>query len=159
MPDAAWLAANNDVSARFLLHGHECMVQPLPASVPPGWSRLGTLDLLGQSYAIDALLQGPPEPDPVERLTPRELEIALLIAAGCCNKTVGRRLGISAHTVGAHLGRIFAKLDLHKRTELTVRVVHRLTRQAPAFFNGMAALAPPQAVPPEDPADGAAGGV
>jgi DNA-binding CsgD family transcriptional regulator len=127
MPDVPGLAAqHDDLAARFLLDGHECVVQPLTAAVQPGWSRLGTLDLLGRRYAIDGLLHAPAGPDPVERLTPRELEIALLIAAGCCNKTVGRRLGISAHTVGAHLGRIYAKLDLHKRTELTVCVVHRL---------------------------------
>jgi DNA-binding CsgD family transcriptional regulator len=123
---ATVVPAGEAVVARFSLLGHECVV--VPAGTAPMGSRtcLGSLTFDGQRYAVHGVPLVPAGPDPVERLTPRELEIALLIASGYCDKAIGRRLGISAHTVGAHIGRIFAKLDVHKRAELIARMAYRL---------------------------------
>lgn len=55
-------------------------------------------------------------------LTPREREVALLVAEGESNKVVARRLGLSERTVKDHLTHIFAKLDLHDRVQLALAV-------------------------------------
>lgn len=56
-----------------------------------------------------------------EALTPREVEVLQLLAAGLPNKIIAERLGISEHTVRFHLNAIFGKLDAHSRTEAVTR--------------------------------------
>jgi DNA-binding CsgD family transcriptional regulator len=51
-------------------------------------------------------------------LTPQELEIAELAAAGLTNRQIGERLFLSHRTVGAHLYRIFPKLEVTTRAAL-----------------------------------------
>jgi DNA-binding CsgD family transcriptional regulator len=54
----------------------------------------------------------PPAPkDPVS-LTPRELEILVLIADGLSTKQIAYRLGISFKTVVSHRSRMFRKLNV-----------------------------------------------
>lgn len=53
-----------------------------------------------------------------DRLTPRELEVALLAAEGHSNREIGARLFLSPKTVELHLGRSYRKLGIHSRTEL-----------------------------------------
>ena len=53
-----------------------------------------------------------------DALTPQELEIATLAAAGLSNKQIGQRLFLSHRTVGAHLYRIFPKLGITSRAAL-----------------------------------------
>ena len=55
-----------------------------------------------------------------EELTPREKEIALLVAKGKNNKEVSEDLFITEGTVKNHLSRILRKLDLENRTQLAV---------------------------------------
>jgi DNA-binding CsgD family transcriptional regulator len=62
-------------------------------------------------------------------LTPRELEIARMVAGGYPNKTIARVLDISAWTVGTHLRRIFLKLGVSSRAAM----VARLLEEHPAF--------------------------
>lgn len=50
-------------------------------------------------------------------LTQRELEVLRLLAEGASNKTIARRLGISAHTAKFHVGRLLDKLDATGRTD------------------------------------------
>jgi len=57
----------------------------------------------------------------VEPLSPRELEVLRLLAAGASNREIGARLVISAGTVKAHLHHIYGKLDVHNRTEAAAR--------------------------------------
>jgi DNA-binding CsgD family transcriptional regulator len=51
-------------------------------------------------------------------LTPQELKIAELAAAGLTNKQIGQRLLLSHRTVGAHLYQIFPKLGVTSRAAL-----------------------------------------
>ncbi|MDE3088363.1 MAG: response regulator transcription factor [Chloroflexota bacterium] len=57
---------------------------------------------------------------PIEELTPRELEVLRLMAEGQSNKTIARALGISEHTVKFHVNAILGKLNVQSRTEAVV---------------------------------------
>jgi DNA-binding CsgD family transcriptional regulator len=52
-----------------------------------------------------------------EVLTPRELEVLALVAAGASNKLIARRLGISVHTAKFHVTGVLEKLGAHSRAE------------------------------------------
>ena len=56
-------------------------------------------------------------------LTPRELEVAALVAEGLCSKRIARRMGIFESSVKSHMHRIFGKLGVTNRTELAVAVL------------------------------------
>lgn len=55
-------------------------------------------------------------------LTDREREIALLVAEGLTNQTIGDRLFISERTVKAHLGSIFRKTGTTSRLGLALMI-------------------------------------
>jgi len=50
-------------------------------------------------------------------LTPREHDVLSLVGQGMSNKTIARKLGISAHTVKYHLEAVFTKLGVRSRAE------------------------------------------
>jgi DNA-binding NarL/FixJ family response regulator len=50
-------------------------------------------------------------------LTPRELEVAKLLARGKSNAAIAGELRISAHTARHHTQRILTKLEVHSRAE------------------------------------------
>jgi pimeloyl-ACP methyl ester carboxylesterase/DNA-binding CsgD family transcriptional regulator len=54
-----------------------------------------------------------------DALTPSEREVAALIAAGMTNSQAAARLHLSPHTVDGRLRRVFAKLGVNTRVELT----------------------------------------
>jgi DNA-binding NarL/FixJ family response regulator len=63
----------------------------------------------------------------VEPLTPRELEVLQLLAAGLGNKEVAPRLCISEHTAKFHVAAIMGKLGASSRTEaVTLGIRHGL---------------------------------
>jgi DNA-binding NarL/FixJ family response regulator len=63
------------------------------------------------------------KPQPVEKLTNREMEVLTLVAQGFTNKAIGVQLGISDRTVQGHLAHIFNKLQAGSRTEAVMRAV------------------------------------
>jgi two-component system, LuxR family, response regulator FixJ len=58
----------------------------------------------------------------VSELTPREREVAQLIADGASNKEAGRRLGISPRTVELHRAHAMEKLGARNAADL-VRII------------------------------------
>jgi len=63
----------------------------------------------------------------VEALTPRELQVLQLVAAGLGNKEIASRLEISEHTVKFHVAAIMGKLGAASRTEaVTLGIRHGL---------------------------------
>ena len=62
-------------------------------------------------------------PQPVEKLTKREMEVLSLVAKGYTNKAIGIQLIISDRTVQGHLAHIFNKLHANSRTEAVMRAV------------------------------------
>jgi DNA-binding CsgD family transcriptional regulator len=60
---------------------------------------------------------------PLHRLTLREVEVLSLISRGCSYKTVALRLGISAHTVAAHIKNAYRKLGVHSAGAAVMRAI------------------------------------
>ncbi|HEY7485248.1 MAG TPA: AAA family ATPase [Streptosporangiaceae bacterium] len=62
-------------------------------------------------------------PVPLDRLTPRQTEVAGLVAAGLTNRQIARRLGLSENTVEVHLRRAYSRLEIGGRAALAAAVV------------------------------------
>ena len=71
------------------------------------------------AVVADRLAQRLRSPD----LTPRELEVLRLIAAGNSNKAIASCLTIEVGTVKLHVGKILDKLNARDRTEAATRAV------------------------------------
>ena len=56
-------------------------------------------------------------------LSPRELEIARMVAKGYPNKTIATLLDISSWTVASHLRRIFSKCGVSSRAAMVARLL------------------------------------
>jgi DNA-binding CsgD family transcriptional regulator len=78
------------------------------------WSKRARQELRATGVRI-----GPRTRDAREHLTAQELQIAKLAAEGLSNREIGERLFLSHRTVGGHLYRIFPKLGVSTRAQLT----------------------------------------
>jgi DNA-binding CsgD family transcriptional regulator/pimeloyl-ACP methyl ester carboxylesterase len=126
--------ALRDVRARTLVvHREHDRAAPvdqarvLAATIPgarlkvlPGRSHLpydGDTDLL---VATIRTFLGLPvdEPTPTPTLTPRQREVAALVAEGLTNREIGERLGIDERSAEGHLERIRLRLDLRSRAQV-----------------------------------------
>ena len=72
---------------------------------------------LAASRSVEGAAAEPRLPVTDPGLTPREREVLELLARGMGNKGVARVLGISEHTVKAHVGAVFEKLGASTRAE------------------------------------------
>jgi NarL family two-component system response regulator LiaR len=86
-------------------HAGETLIDPVVAA------------RLVESLAADG------EPEPLDRLTPREREVLVLIGRGFPNKQIARELGLSEKTVKTHVGHVLAKLRVTDRTQAAVFAV------------------------------------
>jgi HD-GYP domain-containing protein (c-di-GMP phosphodiesterase class II)/DNA-binding CsgD family transcriptional regulator len=78
--------------------------------------------------AVDAVLTAAGAPTPRRRtgpagLTPREVEVLVLIARGASTRQVARRLGIAPKTAGTHVERIYVKTGATTRSTATLFAV------------------------------------
>jgi DNA-binding CsgD family transcriptional regulator len=70
-------------------------------------------------------------PGACHSLSPRESQIARLIADGATNRLIASALEISLWTVSTHIRRIFAKLGVNSRAEMVAQLFgapHRLSQ-------------------------------
>ena len=92
---------------------------------------------LGPDEAADyALLRRDVERQPVASaeaapgarvLTPRERQVAVLVARGMTNRQIADTLSLGRRTVGTHLEHIFAKLGVQARAELAAWITRQLS--------------------------------
>ena len=101
LPDEEWRGAGNQLSGRVV----------------------GRISLDTVRYVVlEPADTSPPLTAAVDLLTRRELQVAMLIAEGRCDKEIARTLGISGYTVREHVRRIFAKLGTSRRSALVSRL-------------------------------------
>jgi DNA-binding CsgD family transcriptional regulator len=62
-------------------------------------------------------------------LSPRERQIALMVARGHTNQAIASALEISAWTVSTHLRRIFAKFSVSSRAEMVAQLAKLTTAE------------------------------
>ncbi|MEV0582610.1 LuxR family transcriptional regulator [Nonomuraea sp. NPDC050310] len=77
------------------------------------WGERARQELRAAGEASDLRL-----PSTLDRLTPQELQIARLAAAGLSNREIGQQLYLSPRTVSTHLYRLFPKLGINARSQL-----------------------------------------
>lgn len=76
---------------------------------------------------ISRLVNRPRAPSPLAELSDRERDVLGLIAEGCSNNAIGKRLFLSPKTVETHIRQIFLKLDLDELPDSHRRVLAVLT--------------------------------
>ena len=59
----------------------------------------------------------PTEPPPGEHVTERELEVLNLLARGFNYQEIAGLLGVSKHTIGTYIKRMYRKLHVNSRSE------------------------------------------
>lgn len=64
----------------------------------------------------------PPPPSGRRALSPREAQVASLVARGLPTKSIAAQLGISAWTVATYLRRLFARFDVNTRAAMIARL-------------------------------------
>ncbi len=64
---------------------------------------------IAQNMALSSVQGGD---SPFDALSPRELEVAMLLVQGLRQETIARRLSLSAKTVNTHKSRLFEKLGI-----------------------------------------------
>jgi DNA-binding CsgD family transcriptional regulator len=108
------------------------------AAAQPGGTLPPTGDGTGPAAGPSAAAPLPADPAPdgsptgrLGALTGREREILLLVAAGCANKEIARRLVISERTARTHVSNILRKLEIPSRTHAALVAV-RAGLPAPA---------------------------
>lgn len=72
---------------------------------------------------IERLIHRPRESGPLDRLTPRELDVLALMAEGRSNVAIAAQLGLSIKTLEAHIRRILQRLDLEESPDDHRRVL------------------------------------
>jgi DNA-binding CsgD family transcriptional regulator len=100
---------------------------PFETSDPEGIGVLLDTEVDGVRCLLVHLEPAPGAATPREKivLSPREEEIARMVAAGYPNKTIAAVLDISSWTVGTHLRRVFAKLGVGSRAAMVANLIKK----------------------------------
>ena len=102
-------------------HGYllkDTAVEDLPAAVRAVMDGQPFYSPRAQAALSDALRSGQ-RMDPVDLLSPRELEVLKRVAVGLSSKEIGAALNISPRTVETHRASLMRKLDIHSVASLT----------------------------------------
>lgn len=79
----------------------------------------------GQRYLSESVTRSVADSLSRENLTGRETDVLHLLAEGCCNKSIARKLGIGVGTVKTHVKGVMSKLDATARTHAVVVATQR----------------------------------
>lgn len=108
------------------LRGGEAAANVVTVPSPGGWVTLhGSLAGAGRVAVVLERATGArsaPLRLEMHGVTPREREVAALVARGLGNAEIARELVLSPHTVGDHVKSLFEKLGVANRQELVARV-------------------------------------
>lgn len=74
-------------------------------------------------------------PSPMSMLSPREQEIARMVAQGYANKTIASVLEISSWTVASHLRRIYVKLQVSSRAAMATSLLGAGGNELPSLLD------------------------
>ena len=100
------------IDSRAQLHAALATFEHLEASP---WAERARAEL----RASGERLRRQRDADTADELTPQELQIAMLVAEGKTNREAGAQLFLSPKTIEWHLGRVYSKLGIRSRTELS----------------------------------------
>ena len=120
LDDAMLLPALRAGAAGYLLKNAQ--PQEIARAVRAAHAGEALLDPVVAARVVETLAAEGRE-EPIDRLTPREREVLILIGRGFPNKLIARELGVSEKTVKAHVGRVLAKLGVTDRTQAAVLAV------------------------------------
>ncbi|HET7465430.1 MAG TPA: LuxR C-terminal-related transcriptional regulator [Candidatus Dormibacteraeota bacterium] len=91
----------------------------------------GGTRFFGVQYPRNSMSAGSPN-ETQARLSPREMEVARLVAEGLTNREIAAKLFLSERTVDGHLEHIREKLAVNTRAQVTAWVVRHDAAPAPA---------------------------
>jgi DNA-binding NarL/FixJ family response regulator len=69
--------------------------------------------------------RGASSADRARRLTPREIDVLRLIAAGESNAEIAARLGVTDNTVERHITNLYRKIDARGRADATAFAIRQ----------------------------------
>ena len=121
LDDDKLLPALRSGAAGYLLKN--AAPQELVRAVRAAYAGEALLDPVVAARLVETLAADGEE-DPLDRLTPREREVLVLIGRGFPNKRIARELDVSEKTVKTHVGHVLAKLGVTDRTQAAVFAVH-----------------------------------
>src|SRR5205823_3331300 len=94
---------------------HELGDKAFEAAFQEGW-RLSLPEAVAYAMADEAVPAAPAAPAETSPLTPRERQVARLVAEGMSNRQIAARLVISQRTAESHVENILSKLGFSSRT-------------------------------------------
>jgi LuxR family maltose regulon positive regulatory protein len=114
---------------RSLLVEQHTLIAQGPALPNERLDQLSYLDRLQAAFPASPQRATPPQSEIknpqsemlIEPLTPRELEVLHLLAAGDSNQTIADKLVITVRAVKKHTGNIYGKLGVRSRTQAVAR--------------------------------------
>jgi len=59
----------------------------------------------------------------MDQLTPREYQVAMLVARGFSNREIARELGLSTGTVKLHMHKVIQKLGVKSRSQAMLMIL------------------------------------
>lgn len=92
----------------------------------------------GRNYIDPAIMQNimaSPQDDPIEHLTPREMEVLKALARGMSNRDIADSLYVTEYTVKKHVSQILDKLSLADRTQAALYAVSKGLGQPMAHYS------------------------
>jgi DNA-binding NarL/FixJ family response regulator len=117
---------------RWLARARAALGEQAAAAAFAAGAALDPEQAIAEALADDPARVRRSDPSGAELLTPREREVAALVAEGLSTRQTAERLVITVATTRVHVERILAKLGLHSRAQLAAWAVQHGLMATPA---------------------------